>query len=214
MWEKDKPETQVQGRASAADLIGSILRTARFLSVAKATPRVTRFIGQLSNRVPVWIVCRSQYAQEIGHLWKLLYRFTQIELPPLTVGETRTVLEAAVASQSVQADVLGYFTPLYHLCRGNPRMLEELLVELSARRYRVSNTAGRHLLEIDREIHFFERAWRSPHKNSRTEPRTMVRPTLRPKNSGARFLIAPPQKSINTPAKTYNDCASGRSRIK
>jgi len=129
-----------------------------FDQVAKATPRVTRFIGQLSDRVPVWIVCRSQYAQEIGHLWELVYRFTQIELPPLTVGETRTVLEAAVASQSVQADVLGYVTPLYHLCRGNPRMLEELLVELSARRYRVSNTAGRHLLEIDREIHSFERA--------------------------------------------------------
>jgi hypothetical protein len=150
-----------------------------FDQVAKATPRITRFIGQLSDRVPVWIVCRSQYAQEIGHLWELVYRFTQIELPPLTVGETRTVLEAAVASQSVQADVLGYVTPLYHLCRGNPRMLEELLVELSARRYRVSNTAGRHLLEIDREIHSFERAMeesaqkfpdRAPHHGATDAP--------------------------------------------
>jgi hypothetical protein len=68
------------------------------------------------------------------------------------------VLEAAVASQLVQADVLGYVTPLHHLCRGNPRTLEELLVELAARKYPVSSNAGRHLLEIDREIHSFERA--------------------------------------------------------
>jgi hypothetical protein len=104
----------------------------------------------------------------------------------MTVGETRTVLEAAVASQLVQADVLGYVTPLHHLCRGNPRTLEELLVELATRRYRVSNSAGRHLLEIDREIHSFERQWRSPRKNSHT----ILRATLRSKNSGARALIA------------------------
>jgi hypothetical protein len=129
-----------------------------FDQVAKATPRITRFIGQLSDRVPVWIVCRSPYAQEIGHLWELLYKFTQIELPPFTAGETRTVLEAAVASERIQSDVLGYVTQLHHLCRGNPRTLEGLLVELAARRYRVNDTAGLHLLEIDREIHSFERA--------------------------------------------------------
>jgi hypothetical protein len=129
-----------------------------FDQVAKATPRVTRFIGKLSDRVPVWIVCRSQYAQEIGHLWELLYKFTQVELPPLTVGETRAVLGVAVASERIQSDVLGYVTQLHHLCRGNPRTLEQLLVELAARRYRVNDTAGFHLLEIDREIHSFERA--------------------------------------------------------
>jgi hypothetical protein len=129
-----------------------------FDQVAKATPRVTRFIGKLSDRVPVWIVCRSQYAQEIGHLWELLYKFTLVELPPLTAGETRIVLEVAVASERIQSDVLGYVTQLHHLCRGNPRTLEQLLVELAARRYRVNDTAGLHLLEIDREIHSFERA--------------------------------------------------------
>jgi hypothetical protein len=129
-----------------------------FDQVAKATPRVTRFIGKLSDRVPVWIVCRSQYAQEIGHLWELLYKFIQVELPPLTIGETRTVFEVAVASERIQSDVLGHVTQLHHLCRGNPRTLEQLLVELAARRYRVNDTAGFHLLEIDREIHSFERA--------------------------------------------------------
>jgi hypothetical protein len=129
-----------------------------FDQVAKATPRVTRFIGKLSDRVPVWILCRSQYAQEIGHLWELLYKFTQVELPPLTAGETRTVLEVAVASERIQSDVLGYVTQLHRLCRGNPRTLEQLLVELAARRYRVNDTAGLNLLEIDREIHSFERA--------------------------------------------------------
>jgi hypothetical protein len=58
-------------------------------------------------------------------------------------------------------------------------MLEELLVELSARSYRVSNTAGRHLLEIDREIHSFERAMeesaqkfpdRAPHHGAADAP--------------------------------------------
>jgi hypothetical protein len=129
-----------------------------FDQVAKATPRVTRFIGKLSDRIPVWIVCRSPYVQEIGHLWELLYKFAQVELPPLTVGETRAVLEFAVASERIQSDVLGYVTQLHHLCRGNPRTLEQLLVELAARKYRVNDTAGRHLLEIDREIHSFERA--------------------------------------------------------
>jgi hypothetical protein len=129
-----------------------------FDQVAKATPRITRFIGQLSERVPVWIVCRSQYAQEIGHLWELLYKFTQIELAPLTAAETRVLLEAAVASKRVQSDVLSYVTQLHHLCRGNPGTLEELLVELAARHYRVNDSTGRQLLELDREIHSFERA--------------------------------------------------------
>ena len=147
-----------------------------FDQVAKATPRITRFIGQLSDRVPVWIVCRSQYAQEIGHLWEILYKFTRVELPPLAAGETRTVLEVAVASERIQSDVLGYVTQLHHLCRGNPRTLQQLLVELAARRYRVNDTAGLHLLEIDREIHSFERAMEetvqkfsrpAPHQRSR-----------------------------------------------
>jgi hypothetical protein len=143
-----------------------------FDQVAKATPRLTRFIGQLSDRVPVWIVCRSQYAQEIGHIWELLYKFTQIELPPFTACETRTVLETAVASKRVQSDVLGYVAQLHHLCRGNPRTLEQLLVELAARRYRVNDAAGLHLLEIDREIHSFERAMEeTAQKFSRRAPR-------------------------------------------
>lgn len=126
--------------------------------MAKATPRVTRFIGQLSDRVPVWIVCRSQYVQEVGHLWELLYKFTQIELPPLTAGQTRTVLEAAVASGRIQSDVLDCVPQLHRLCRGNPGILEGFLGELAARRYRVDATAGLRLLEIDREIRSFERA--------------------------------------------------------
>jgi hypothetical protein len=133
-------------------------KTGRLRPGCKATPRVTRFIGKLSDRIPVWIVCRSPHVQEIGHLWELLYKFTQVELPPLTVGETRAVLEFAVASERIQSDVLGYVAQLHHLCRGNPRTLEQLLVELAARKYRVNDTAGRQLLEIDREIHSFERA--------------------------------------------------------
>jgi hypothetical protein len=143
-----------------------------FDQVAKAAPRVTRFIGKLSDRVPVWIVCRSQYAQEIGHLWELLYKFTQIELPPLTAGETRAVLEAAAASRRIQSNVVGYVTQLHHLCRGNPRTVEQALAELAARRYRVNDTAGLHLLEIDREIHSFERVVEeTAQKFSRRPPR-------------------------------------------
>jgi energy-coupling factor transporter ATP-binding protein EcfA2 len=123
-----------------------------FDQVAKATPRITRFIGQLSERVPVWIVCRSEYAQEIGHLWELLYKFTVVELAPLTASETRTLLEAAVALQRVQPDILSCVTRLHRLCGGNPRTLEELIAELAARRYRVNNSAGLQLLELERAI--------------------------------------------------------------
>ena len=93
-------------------------------------------------------------------------------MPPLTAGETRAVLEAAVASRRIQSDVVGYVTQLHHLCRGNPRTLEQLLAELAARRYRVNDTAGLHLLEIDREIHSFERVVEeTAQKFSRRGPR-------------------------------------------
>lgn len=35
----------------------------------------------------------------------------------------------------------------------NPRVLEELLIELAAREYRLENSFGRKLLDLDRRIH-------------------------------------------------------------
>lgn len=42
---------------------------------------------------------------------------------------------------------------LHRLAKGNPRILEELLVELSSREYRLDEAFDRKLLDLDRRIH-------------------------------------------------------------
>jgi hypothetical protein len=42
---------------------------------------------------------------------------------------------------------------LHRIAGGNPRAVEELLVELSSREYRLENAFDHKLLELDRRIH-------------------------------------------------------------
>jgi hypothetical protein len=74
-------------------------------------------------------------------------------LPPLTRGETSALIENAVAQGNIQADAREHAAYLYQLSKGVPRTLEELLIELAARKYRMDSFSGRHLLELDRRIH-------------------------------------------------------------
>lgn len=124
-----------------------------FDQVAQTPPRVARFIGHLGDHIPVWIACRSDRGQEIGRVWEHLYKFARIELPPLTRVETSALIENAVAQGNIQANAREHSVYLHRLSKGVPRLLEELLIELATRNYRIDSSFGRHLLDLDRRIH-------------------------------------------------------------
>jgi hypothetical protein len=123
-----------------------------FDHVAETPPRVARFIAHLTQHVPVWIACRSDRRKEVGHIWEHLYNFTRVEVPPLNLVETSTLIGNAVASGRIQADACQHSVDLYRLSKGLPRVLEALLVELAARDYKMDGSFGLHLLELDRQI--------------------------------------------------------------
>ncbi len=56
----------------------------------------------------------------------------------------------------IHAAALKHATVLHRLSKGNPRLLEELLLELSNRDYRMKTSSGQSLLAIDRLIQEFE----------------------------------------------------------
>jgi hypothetical protein len=124
-----------------------------FDQVALTPPRVGRFIGRLGDHIPLWIACRSDRSREIGRVWEHLYKFTRIELPPLTRFETSALIENAVAQGNIQADAREHIAYLHRLSKGVPRLLEELLNELATRKYKIDSSFGWHLLELDRRIH-------------------------------------------------------------
>ena len=124
-----------------------------FDHVAHTPPRVARFIALLAERIPIWITCRCDRPDEIGHIWQNLYQFPRIELSPLTEIETRMLIEEAVGQGNIQMDARKYADELHRMSGGNPRILEELLIELAAREYRINSSFGLDLLDLDRRIH-------------------------------------------------------------
>ena len=46
-----------------------------------------------------------------------------------------------------------HLSPLHRLAKGNPRVLEELLIELASREYQLDESFDRKLLDHDRQIH-------------------------------------------------------------
>ena len=50
-------------------------------------------------------------------------------------------------------DARKYADELHRMSGGNPRILEELLIELAAREYRIDSSFGLDLLDLDRRIH-------------------------------------------------------------
>jgi predicted ATPase len=120
--------------------------------VALTPPRVSRFIEHLAQRVPVWIACRSTLAHEIGHVWQHLFKFECVELPPLTLNEARALVEAAVEFGNIQPEAREHIREIYRLSKGVPRILEEFLIELAEREYKMDTSFGMHLLDLDRRI--------------------------------------------------------------
>src|SRR5271166_3248799 len=124
-----------------------------FDQVALTPPRVARYIGRLGDHIPVWIACRSNHSKEIGRVWEHLYKFTRIELPPLTRVETSALIEKAAAQGNIQADAREHIAYLHRLSKGIPQLLEELIIELATRKYKIDSSFGWRLLELDRRIH-------------------------------------------------------------
>ena len=124
-----------------------------FDHVAVTPPRVARFIGMLNESIPIWIGCRSTQRDSIGHLWECIYDFVPVEVPPLTFPEAQRLISAAAEARNIQEDACGHARVLFAMSQGNPRILEELLIELAAREYKMDSEFGLNLLAIDREIH-------------------------------------------------------------
>lgn len=123
-----------------------------FDHVALIPPRVARFIAMLNEHIPVWIACRSTQREAIGHVWEYVYDFTLVEIPPLTFFETQRLIFAAAKAGNIQDDACGHARDLYSMSEGNPRMLEELLIELAAHEYKMDSDFGLNLLGLDRRI--------------------------------------------------------------
>ena len=79
-------------------------KPAVFDHVSRATPRIARFIADLGEQIPIWIACRSDKSPDIGHIWPDLYKFSRVEISPLTEIETRALIVEAVAQGNIQGD--------------------------------------------------------------------------------------------------------------
>jgi hypothetical protein len=110
-------------------------------------------MAHLREHVPSWIVCRSELPHDIGRVWEYLTDFVRVHVPPFTIAETRLLVAQAVAKGTIQQDTLNQVALLHRLSKGNPRILEELLIELSIRTYKMGTPFGRCLLDLDRRIH-------------------------------------------------------------
>jgi hypothetical protein len=124
-----------------------------FDHVAHTPPRVARFMDLLAEKIPVWIACRSDRPHEIGHIWEHLYKFTRLELAPFAAEDTGQFILEAIAEGNIQPDAREHLDELHRMSEGNPRVLEELLVELAVREYKMDGPCGLDLLDLDRRIH-------------------------------------------------------------
>jgi hypothetical protein len=127
-----------------------------FDHVIHTAPRVARFIAQLSEKIPTWIACRTDRPDDVGHIWSELYKFTRIEISPLTEIETRMLIDEAAAQGKIQAKARAHAGELHRMSAGSPRILMELLTQLAARDYKIDSSFGLDLLELDRRIHDIE----------------------------------------------------------
>lgn len=121
--------------------------------VAATPPRVARFIARLCERVPVWISCRSAQPKALGGVWEHLYRFERLDLPAFSARETNAFLAQAIGRNRLPQVTRNHVSQLHRLAKGNPRVLEELVIELASREYRLDESFDRKLLDLDRRIH-------------------------------------------------------------
>jgi hypothetical protein len=146
----------VQRKNRLLTCLGRRAKPVAFDHVALTPPRVSRFMARLGDQIPIWIICRSTLRGAIGHVWEHLYKFTRVEIPPLSPSETRRLICRAVNEGHIQPDSRVHARELHRMSKGNPRVLEELLIELAAGNYKMDTSFGLNLLALDREIHQFD----------------------------------------------------------
>ena len=126
-----------------------------FDSMAFTPPRVAGFIACLEECIPLWIACRSDQPKKIGAVWQYLYQFERIELGPFSPKETAAFLQSAISADQLPQLSRNHISQLHRLSKGNPRVLEELVIELASREYRLEDPFDRRLLDLDRRIRNF-----------------------------------------------------------
>lgn len=109
-------------------------------------------MARVAEKIPIWIACRSDKPPDVGHIWPELYKFTRIEISPLTETGTRMLVDEAVAQGKIQANARAHAGELHRMSGGSPRILTELLMQLAAREYNIDSSRGLDLLELDRRI--------------------------------------------------------------
>jgi len=117
------------------------------------TPKLSSFIENVSERVPVWLCVRSEHPWDVGRIWPLLVRFEHVELKPFHPRETQMLIKAAIRDGHVPANVLDIADWLHHRAAGSPKILCELLEEISRGHYDLSSPHALRRLNLDRRIH-------------------------------------------------------------
>jgi hypothetical protein len=120
-----------------------------FDHLAHTPPRIAGFIALLTQHVPVWISCRSEMPQYIGHVWECLSDFVHLRLSPLKKSDTRLLIAQAIEKGTIRSDALDHFETLYRMSKGNPWLLKELLIELSTRQYKMATSFRRCLPALE-----------------------------------------------------------------
>jgi hypothetical protein len=96
-----------------------------FDHVSRVLPRIARFVAHLGEQIPIWLACRSDKPHDIGQIWPELYKFSRVEISPLTELETRALVMEAVAKKNIQEDAREHVDELHRISGGNARILEE-----------------------------------------------------------------------------------------
>lgn len=142
----------VQRKNRLLKLLKGTKRTVVFDGAGWTTPKLSSFIENVSERVPVWICARSDHPWDIGHFWPLLVRFEKVEIKPFHLAETRGLIETAIRLGVVPPSMADTVDRLHHLCGGNPKILCELIEGLATGHYDPHKKFDLRLLDLDRRI--------------------------------------------------------------
>ena len=134
-------------------LLKGTKRAVVFDGAGWTTPKLSSFIENVTERVPVWLCARSEPPWDIGHIWPLLVRFEHVELKPFHPRETQMLVETAIRNARIPAGVRDIIDWLHRRATGNPKILCELLKEIAHGHYVLSNPHALRLLNLDRRIH-------------------------------------------------------------
>jgi len=143
----------VQRKNRLLKLLKGTKRAVVYDGINWTTPKLSSFIENVTERVPVWLCARSEHPWDIGHIWPLLVRFEHVELKPFHPRETQMLVETAIRNARIPAGVRDIIDWLHRRATGNPKILCELLKEIAHGHYVLSNPHALRLLNLDRRIH-------------------------------------------------------------